>query len=75
LDDIERAKRSKRLPVVFTREEAKKILLRLEGTKWLMASLLYGAGLRLMESVRLRVKDVDFSCNHITDSRDIIHNY
>lgn len=65
LDDIERAKRSKRLPVVFTREEAKKILLRLEGTKWLMASLLYGTGLRLMECVRLRVKDVDFSYNHI----------
>ncbi|MFO0793601.1 MAG: integron integrase [Candidatus Brocadiaceae bacterium] len=65
LDDIERAKRPKRLPVVFTREEAKKILLRLEGSKWLMASLLYGAGLRLMECVRLRVKDVDFSYNHI----------
>ncbi|MEK7698792.1 MAG: integron integrase [Planctomycetota bacterium] len=65
LDDIERAKRSKRLPVVFTREEAKKILLRLEGKKWLMASLLYGTGLRLMECVRLRVKDVDFSYNHI----------
>ena len=65
LDDIERAKRSKRLPVVFTREEAKKILLRLEGTKWIMASLLYGAGLRLMECVRLKVKDVDFSYNHI----------
>jgi integrase len=65
LDDIERAKRPKKLPVVFTREEAKKILLRLEGTKWLMASLLYGSGLRLMECVRMRVKDVDFSYNHI----------
>ena len=39
--------------------------MRLEGTKWLMASLLYGTGLRLMECVRLRVKDVDFSYNHI----------
>lgn len=65
LDDIERAKRPKRLPVVFTREEVRKILLRLEGTKWLMAGLLYGAGLRLMECIRLRVKDVDFSYNHI----------
>ena len=43
----------------------KEILLRLEGTKWLMPSLLYGTGLRLMECVRLRVKDVDFSYNHI----------
>ena len=65
LDDVERAKRPARLPVVFTKQEAKKILLRLEGTKWLMGNLLYGSGLRLMECVRLRVKDIDFEYNQI----------
>ena len=49
LDDVERAKTPSRLPVVFRKQEAKKILLRLEGTKWLMGNLLYGSGLRLME--------------------------
>lgn len=57
---IQWAKRPARLPVVFTREEAKAVLDHLEGTKWLMASLLYGSGLRLMECLRLRVKDIDF---------------
>ena len=66
LDDIERAKKPKRLPVVFTREEVRALLARLGGDKWLMASLLYGAGLRLMECVRLRVKDVDFARLQIT---------
>jgi integron integrase len=57
---IQWAKRPARLPVVFTKEEAKAVLDHLEGTKWLMASLLYGSGLRLMECLRLRVKDIDF---------------
>jgi len=48
------------LPVVFTRQEVQAILRNLEGTKWLMASLLYGAGLRLTECLRMRVKDLDF---------------
>jgi integron integrase len=61
VDDIERAKRPRRLPVVFTREEVRALLGRLRGEAWLMASLLYGSGLRLMECVRLRVKDVDFA--------------
>ena len=61
ISDIQWAKRPAKLPVVFTREEAKEILHRLEGTKWLMASILYGAGLRLMECIRLRVKDIDFT--------------
>jgi integron integrase len=61
VDDVERAKRPKRLPVVFTREEVKAVLGHLRAETWLMASLLYGAGLRLMECVRLRVKDVDFA--------------
>lgn len=60
VDDIERAKRPKRLPVVFTSEEVRAVLAHMRGNKWLMASLLYGSGLRLMECVRLRIKDVDF---------------
>ncbi|MBN1106173.1 MAG: integron integrase, partial [Deltaproteobacteria bacterium] len=66
LENVERAKKPTRLPVVFTRQEAGEILSRLEGTAWLMASLLYGAGLRVMECHRLRVKDVDFGCDQIT---------
>ena len=48
IDDVTRAKRTFKLPVVFSRDEVKKVLLQLEGTKWLMASLLYGSGLRLI---------------------------
>ena len=66
VEGVERAKKPARLPVVFTKEEARAVLSRLEGTKWLMASLLYGAGLRLMECVRLRVKDIDFNRMQIT---------
>ena len=61
-----RAKRPSRLPVVLTRQEVKTVLSLLCGTDWIMATLLYGAGLRLMECMRLRVKDIDFSCNQIT---------
>ena len=57
VDNVERAKKRERMPVVFSKPEVDAILLHLEGTKWLMASLLYGAGLRLMECLRLRVKD------------------
>ena len=60
LDGVERAKRPTRLPVVLTRDEVRKIFAQLHGTHRLMAGLLYGSGLRLMECVRLRVKDVDF---------------
>jgi site-specific recombinase XerD len=66
IEGVERVKRPARLPVVFTKEEARAALARLDGAKWLMASLLYGSGLRLMECVRLRVKDVDFTRNQIT---------
>lgn len=66
LEDIERAKRPCRLPTVFSREEVHAILTRLTGMPHLMTSLLYGAGLRLMECVRLRVKDVDFTYHQIT---------
>jgi integron integrase len=65
MDDIERAKKPKILPVVFAKEEVKAILVRLKETQWLMANLLYGSGLRLMECVLLRVKDVDFEYNQI----------
>lgn len=65
LDNVERAKAPKRLPVVLTREEVQAVLTRLEGTHWLVASLLYGTGLRIMEAVRLRVKDVDFARHKI----------
>lgn len=65
LEGVERAKRPARLPVVLTREEVAKVLQHLHGTHRLMAELLYGSGLRLMECVRLRVKDVDFAYAHI----------
>jgi integrase len=58
LDGIVRAKRPRYLPVVLTPGEAKDILSRLQGEYWLIASLLYGAGLRLREALTLRVKDV-----------------
>jgi integron integrase len=65
LDHIQHAKRESRLPVVFTSDEVEAVLAQLEGRLWLMASLLYGAGLRLMECVRLRVKDLDFTMKQI----------
>jgi integron integrase len=65
LDGVERAKRPVRLPVVLTRDEVRKIFAHLHGTHRLMAGLLYGSGLRLMECVRLRVKDVDFGYAHV----------
>jgi integron integrase len=61
VDDVERAKKPKRLPVVFTREEARAVPGHLREGAWLMASLLSGSGLRLMESVRLCVKDEDLA--------------
>jgi integron integrase len=61
LDDVERAKKPQRLPVVLTRDEVRALLAQLEGTPWLMAALIYGGGLRLLECLRLRVKDVDFN--------------
>jgi integron integrase len=63
--DAVRARKPKRLPVVLTRDEIRAVLAQLVGAKWLMASLLYGSGLRLLECLRLRVKDVDFGQNHL----------
>jgi integron integrase len=65
LDDIVRAKRPERLPVVLVREEVGNLMNELEGLHWIMAMLLYGAGLRRLECLRLRVKDVDFAGNQI----------
>ena len=65
LDKVTQAKAPKRLPVVMTREEVQSVLARMDGSVWLIASLLYGSGLRIMECLRLRVKDVDFSCCEI----------
>lgn len=65
LGEVIRAKKPKRLPVVMTREEVKAVLASLSGDKWLMASLMYGAGLRLMECLRLRVQDIDFGRREI----------
>jgi site-specific recombinase XerD len=61
LDDVVRAKRPARLPVVLSREEVREVIRRIDGPPRLMALLLYGAGLRLLECARLRVKDVDFA--------------
>ena len=58
LDGVTRASQPKRLPVVLTRQEVRALLSQLEGIPWLVASLLYGGGLRLMEGLRLRVKDL-----------------
>jgi len=65
LKGLIRARRRRKLPVVLTREEVKSVLARLQGSDHLFLSLLYGTGMRLMEALRLRVKDVDFSCDQI----------
>ena len=65
LEDVVRAKRPQYLPVVLTRDETRAVLQRLNGVPRIMALLLYGAGLRLLECCRLRVKDVDFAANQI----------
>jgi len=66
LEDVKRAKRSLRLPVVFSRQEIDKVFYHLNGTTKLIASILYGGGLRLGEVLRLRVKDIDFEYKIIT---------
>lgn len=66
LDDLTRAKQPERLPVVLTVGETQLVLAQISGTAGLMVRLLYGTGMRLMECVRLRVKDVDFEKQQIT---------
>ena len=65
LDDVVRARRPERLPVVLARDEVRAILQRLEGPSRLMAYLMYGAGVRLLECCRLRIQDIDFRRNEI----------
>lgn len=65
MTSIVRAKRPQRIPVVLSRDEVTRVLAQLDGRNWLMASLLYGTGMRLMECLRLRVKDIDFALNAI----------
>lgn len=65
LDNVTRAKRPQRLPVVLTSQEVRAVLGQMSGVYGLMAALLYGTGMRLMECVRLRVKDVDFEHSEI----------
>ncbi len=66
LEGVVRARRSAAMPVVLTRTEVRDILAGLTGDKWLVVSLLYGCGLRLMEGLRLRVKDLEFSRGEVT---------
>ena len=66
LEKVERAKKPPKLPVVLSRGEVKEIFRHLHGVPKLMAGLLYGSGLRLMECVRLRIKDIDFALAQIT---------
>jgi integron integrase len=65
IDNVQRITRPAKLPVVFTPTEAHSVLAHLKGDYRLMGELLYGAGLRVMECVRLRVKDIDFGYGHI----------
>src|SRR5207302_3310177 len=65
LEKVERAKKPPKLPVVLSRAEVKQVFVHLHGTPKLMAGLLYGSGMRLMECVRLRIKDVDFALAQI----------
>ena len=65
LGEVIRARKPERLPVVMAREEVKAVLANLTGDKWLIAAIMYGAGLRLMECLRLRVQDIDVSRNEI----------
>jgi len=59
-NNIVRARKPARLPVVMTRDEVRALLAHLDGREWLLTALLYGTGMRLMECIRLRVKDVEF---------------
>jgi integron integrase len=66
LENVVRAKKSRRLPSVLTRDEVRRVLGRMSGTNRVIATLLYGAGMRLLECLRLRVKDIEFGLERIT---------
>jgi integron integrase len=65
LSALVRAKRPERMPVVLTRDEVRAVLERMPGVCWLVGAVLYGTGVRLLEALRLRVKDIDFAANEI----------
>ena len=65
MENVVRAKRPRRIPVVLAQDEVNRVLGAMDGRTWLLASLLYGTGMRLMECLRLRVKDLDFARNEI----------
>jgi integron integrase len=65
IDNVVRARQTRRLPVVLTRDEVKKLLANMEGVECLFMGLLYGTGMRLFEGLQLRVKDIDFGRNAI----------
>jgi len=65
LNGVDQAKKPKRLPVVLSEDDARALLSEMNGIPWMVAMLLYGSGLRLMEALRLRVKDIEFSRNEI----------
>lgn len=65
MENVVRAKRPRKLPTVLSQAEVQRLLAQMDGRPWLLASVLYGTGLRLMECLRLRVKDVDFARNEI----------
>jgi integron integrase len=65
MENVVRAKRPRKLPTVLSRSEVQRLLAHLDGRNWLLACVLYGTGLRLMECLRLRVKDIDFARNEI----------
>jgi integron integrase len=66
LAEVVRSRKPKRLPVVMTRDEVKAVLSQLDTEKWLMASIMYGSGLRLMEMLELRVQDINFDLAELT---------
>jgi len=66
LDNIVRANRPRRLPVVLTQAEARAVIGHIDGAQWLVTNLLYGSGLRVLEALRLRVKDVDLKIQQLT---------
>ncbi len=66
MDSIVRAKRPRRLPTVLSRSEVERLLVRIDGTTGLIARILYGSGLRIIEAVRLRIKDIDFERGELT---------
>lgn len=65
MENLVRAKRSKRLPLVMSKDEVRRVIAAMSGAHQLLAKVLYGTGLRLMECLRLRVKDIDFELNQI----------